>query len=178
MRKHRYLIFPLAALLVGIIELSATLGSLNGDPMDLVAGWAPTRLGDIWAVLLTITGSAALFAAPRFPAATLALTSGTYVVFILRDYEFGMTLPAMVTIFVLTSQGRRRLPALLAAIVCLGVTLVWIDQRTTTVTDEGVSTLAWVAFGTVSAAFFLLPVLLGELLRLRRLAPQKRQKPQ
>src|SRR5699024_4316982 len=100
MTSRRALTIGAAALMVTAVELSATLGSLNGDPMNL-AGWAPTREGDGWAILLTIIGSAALFVLLRFPVSAAVVSSGAYVLFIFRDYEFGMTLPVMVTIFTL-----------------------------------------------------------------------------
>lgn len=170
MTRREHLIMTITALLVAAIELGATLGSLNGEPMDLVNGWAPTRPGDMWAVLLTATGCAALFIVRWFPVSALAASSGAYAAFIIRDYEFGMTLPSMVTLFILTACGRHRLLAVGAATVCLSATLVWIAQRTTAIADEGTTVLVWVAFGAVSFVFFLLPILLGEIARLRRAA--------
>ncbi len=45
--------------------------------------------------------------------------------------------------------------------------LVWVAHRTTSITEPGVALLAWVAFGTVLAVFFFLPLLVGELVRTR-----------
>lgn len=169
MNTRGRLILIITAVLVAVIELGATLDGLDGEPLDLIDGWAPTRAGDLWSILLTVTGSAAVFAVLRFPVTALTVSSGAYIAFILRDYEFGMTLPAMVAIFVLTARGPYRLLALGAAMACFATTLVWIAQRTATIADERATILAWVAFGTVCAVFFLLPALFGELVRLRRL---------
>jgi CDP-diacylglycerol--glycerol-3-phosphate 3-phosphatidyltransferase len=54
-----------------------------------------------------------------------------------------------------------------AALACLAASLVWVAQRTSTIADDGVPLLAWTAFGTVSAVFFLVPMLLGDLIRVR-----------
>lgn len=175
MTTPRDLINAAVALVVIAIELSATLGSLNGEPIEL-AGWSSTRPGDGWAVLLTVIGSTALFAVLQFPVSAMAVSSGAYIVFILRDYEFGMTLPVMVAIFTLTAIGRHRVLALGAGLVCLTATLVvWVAQRTTTIPDADVTILTWVALGTVTAVFFLLPVFLGELIRLRRLVRAEKE---
>lgn len=168
MTTRRYLIIAAVTLLVTTIELGATLGGLNAEPSELV-GWAPTRPGDGWAVLLTVVGCGALIGVLRYPVLALAVSTGAYITFILRDYEFGMTLPAMVAIFILTATGKRRLLALSSGLVCLAATLmVWLAQRTTTIAEADATILVWIAFGTVTAVFFLLPALLGELIRLRR----------
>jgi hypothetical protein len=78
-----------------------------------------------------------------------------------------MTLPAMVAVFILALRGQRRIIAVVAALACLAASLVWVAQRTSTIADDGVPLLAWTAFGTVSAVFFLVPMLLGDLIRVR-----------
>ncbi|NLS08489.1 hypothetical protein HGQ17_00400 [Nesterenkonia sp. MY13] len=170
--SHNRWVLVVLVLIVAAIELAATIGSFGAEPMELVPGWAPTRPTDSWAITLTLAGAAGLITVGRWPLVGLATTAGAYAAFILRDYEFGMTLPAMVAVFIVVQRGKHRLMALFAALVCLGATLAWIVQRTTTIDEGGVVILAWVAFGTVSAVFFLLPVLLGELLRLRRVVKQ------
>lgn len=162
----------IAATIVTLIELSATVSGLGTAPTDLVAGWGSTRQGDIWAILLTVGGCGALFALPWLPTTALLAASVSYAVFILRDYEFGMTLPVMLAIFFVTVRVERRFMPLVVASMCLASTAVWIFMRTATITDSGVAILAWVAFGTVSSVFFFLPAVFGELVRLRRLAAE------
>lgn len=174
MSKRGHTATLITAALVTLVELGATLSGQGGDPVDLVAGWAPTRPGDIWAIILTAVGCAALFVISRFPLIALLTSSAAYIVFIMRDYEFGMTLPAMVAIFIVAAGSRGRFTALTAALMCLTATAVWIFMRTATITDSGVAILVWVAFGTVSAAFFFLPALFGELVRLRRLTAESK----
>ncbi|WP_293699794.1 hypothetical protein, partial [uncultured Agrococcus sp.] len=169
MSRRGTLVTLIAAAFVTLVELGATLSGIGAAPMELVSGWAPTRQGDVWAILLTVGGCGALFALPWLPTTALLTASASYAVFILRDYEFGITLPAMLAIFFVTVRGERRFVPLAAASLCLASTAVWIFMRTVTIIDSGVAMLAWVAFGTVSAVFFFLPAVFGELVRLRRL---------
>ena len=156
------------ALVVLVIELGATLGSLLGEPFDPVAGWAPTRAVDGLAFALVVVGCGALGFLGRFPRVAAALATGAYCAFALGDYEMGMFLAPMVAVFVLVAMHRQLLTAGICALSSLGAGLIWVATRLAPVTEPGVILLAWVAFGVVLATFFLLPFLLGEITGLRR----------
>lgn len=144
---------------------------MTGEPFAPVAGWGPTLPTDGLAFVAAILGCGALAFLRRFPLAAGAIASTSYVAFAVRDYELGMFLPPMVAVFVLVATGRSRGLAVVYALVALGAGLVWVSRRASPVLDPGAAVLTWVAFGTVLASFFLLPYLLGELVRLRSLVP-------
>lgn len=153
---------------VALIEVGLTAAGLGGEPMVLVDGWAPTRPTDLWTVTLAVIGCAAVFALGRAPVIAAAVAAGSYVLIAALDHEFGMTLPAMVAIGWLAATAQRRSVAALTAVCCTAAALWWVTNRAATITAEGVDLLAIVAFGTVSAVFFGLPALVGEIVRLRR----------
>lgn len=161
------LLWPLVALVVLIIELGATIGTVTGDPFDPVAGWGPTRPADALAFALVVLGCAALALFDRFPLTVAMIATASYVVFALRDHELGMFLPPMVAVFALVAQARHRLAAILCALASLAAALVWVSHRVAAITEPGVALLAWVAFGSVLAAFFFAPLLAGEIVRAR-----------
>lgn len=167
LRRPTHLGLLAVAVLVTAIEMSATYSSLRGEPMTLVDEWTPARPGDAIALVLTGVGCGALFAIRRFPRTATVVAVASYGGFVWRDYDFGMTLPAMVAIFVLVAMEGRRLAATSAALACLLASLWWVSGRADSVSDSGIATLIWVAFGTVSTVFFLAPLLLGEIVRLR-----------
>ena len=154
---------------VSVIELAATYASLGAAPMSLVEGWGLTRPTDWVSFVLVAAGCTALFALRRFPATAALGTAVAYCAFIVRDYEFGMSLPVMVAIYVLSTRGHRT-TALIAALCAVAASLVWVANRAAPAVDPGVSTLIWVAFGTVLGVFFLAPFMAGEIVRLRRAA--------
>lgn len=78
-----------------------------------------------------------------------------------------MFLPPMVAILGLTAQARHRFAAIGCAVLSLAAGLFWVQGRVATITEDGVALLAWVAFGTVLAAFFLVPIMVGEIVRAR-----------
>ena len=73
----------------------------------------------------------------------------------------------MVVIFGLAAHGGRRFAAISFAVASLAAGLVWVASRAGTVEEPGVALLAWVAFGSVLAAFFCVPLLIGEIVRAR-----------
>src|SRR5699024_5797321 len=79
------------------------------------------------------------------------------------------SLSDMVAIYVLSTRGHRT-TALIAALCAVAASLVWVANRAAPAVDPGVSTLIWVAFGTVLGVFFLAPFMAGEIVRLRRAA--------
>lgn len=166
---RRAFVDPLVALLVLVIELGATLGSVAGEPFSPVTGWGSTRPADGLAFTMVVLGCLSLAFSARFPLAVAATATGSYLVFALRDYELGMFLPPMVVIFTLLARDRHRL----AAILCAGASVIaaigWIAGRTVGVTDAGVALLAWAAFGSVLGVFFTAPLLVGEIVRARAL---------
>lgn len=162
------------ALVVLVIELGATLGSASGEPFSPVPGWAPTRPIDGFAFTLVILGCGALALLGRFPRTAAGLATAAYCAFALGDYELGMFLAPMVAVFVLAARHRSLLAAGVCALSSLGAGLIWVAGRVTLITEPGITMLVWVAFGTVLAAFFALPLLLGEVTGLRRRLRQKR----
>ncbi|GAA1174131.1 hypothetical protein GCM10009674_08090 [Nesterenkonia xinjiangensis] len=150
-----------------LLELGAFLGSLSGSPVALGEGWGATREPDVGVWLLLGAGCLPLLGLSRAPRAAALLCAGSYVAYILSGYEFGLTLPPMLVALVLAAEGRR-LSAWSLAGGCLAATLVWVDGRARGILDPDVGLLVWVAFGAVSAIFFLIPPLIGELLMARR----------
>jgi len=164
---RRMLLWPLVALVVLIIELGATIGTVTGDPFAPVAGWGTTRPTDALAFALVVLGCAALALFDRFPLTVAMIATASYVGFALRDHELGMFLPPMVAFFALAAQARHRLAAILCALASLAAALVWVSHRAGTITEPGVALLTWVAFGSVLAVFFFVPLLIGEIVRAR-----------
>jgi len=156
---------------VAVIEFAATYASLDAAPMSPVEGWGLTRPTDWVSFALVALGCTALFVLRRFPATATIGSAVAYCAFILRDYEFGMSLPVMVAIYVVSARGHRA-TALIAALCSVAASLVWVADRAAPVVDPGVSTLIWVAFGTVLSVFFFAPFVVGEIARLRRTTKQ------
>ncbi|WP_375003043.1 hypothetical protein [Aeromicrobium sp. CTD01-1L150] len=165
--SRRTLIWATVALLVLIVELGATIGTVAGDPFSPVAAWGLTRSPDALTFVTVVIGCAVLGLFGRFPRAVAAVATASYIVFALRDHELGMFLPPMVVLFALAALGRHRPTALLCALTSLAAAAVWLAARTAPIAEPGVALLAWVAFGTVLAVFFLAPLLIGEIVRLR-----------
>ncbi|WP_435113389.1 DUF7134 domain-containing protein [Nocardiopsis synnemataformans] len=157
-----------------VIELLATYGSVNGDPLDPVAGWNTTQPTDPWAFVIVVVGCAALYWRRASPLITLSVATGAYSVFLLRDHEPGMFLAPMVALHTMASLGYARFHTALAGIVCMSASLWWVHVRTADITDPGVGLLAWVAFGTVILVFFAGSYVVGELVRCRRLLLTRR----
>lgn len=166
MTRHT-LIWAAVALIVLVIELGATLGTVTGEPFSPVSGWGQTRPIDVLTITTVILGCMALALFGRFPIASATIATASYVVFALRDHELGMFLPPMVAIFALAALTRHCFVAILCALGSLAAALVWVSHRAATIAEPGVALLAWVAFGTVLAVFFLLPLLVGEIVRTR-----------
>lgn len=164
---RRPLIWAVVALVVLIIELGATIGSVTGEPFAPVNGWGSTRPADALAFAMVVLGCAALAVFDRFPLTVATIATAAYVVFALHDHEWGMFLPPIIAIFALAAPARRRLAAIVCALASLAVALVWVGHRAAPIADPGVALLAWVAFGTVLAVFFLVPLLIGEVVRTR-----------
>ena len=167
--KRRTSALVVLAVVVLLIELGATYGSVSGDRFAPVAQWGLTRPTDGFAFALVVIGCGALCFLGRFPLPSSAVATASYVAFALRDYELGMFLPPMVVVFVLVARRGARLAAALCALVSLAAGLVWVSHRAGTLADSGTALLTWVAFGTVLAVFFVVPFLLGEIVRLRSL---------
>lgn len=160
------------ALMAGVvlaIELFDAHGSLDGEPLDPVAGWNTTQNTDLWAFVLVLLGCGALYWRRTRPVTTLAVATVAFSLFVLRDFELGMFLAPMVALYTVAALGRARLPALLAGVVCLSASMWWLYTRTSEVTDPGVGVLAWVAFGSVILIFFAGAYVAGELMRCHRL---------
>ncbi|QVQ50896.1 hypothetical protein J4H86_18810 [Spiractinospora alimapuensis] len=166
-RSARVLV--VVAVVVAVLELGATIGSVGGEPFAPVEGWTPTRATDLWAFALLVVGCGALFGLRRSPSLATAVAAVAYGAFMLLGYEFGMSLPAMAAVFLLVAWGGSRTVAVVAAMACLASTLLWVNTRAEGVADPGVSMLIWVAFGTVAAVFFYAPILVAEIVRTRRL---------
>lgn len=164
---RRALLWPVVALVVLLIELGATIGTFTGAPFTPVDGWGLTRPADALAFALVVLGCAALALFPRFPRTIAMIATASYLVFAVRDHELGMFLPPMVAIFALAALTRHRLAAIFCAVASLAAALVWVGHRVASISDSGVVLLAWVAFGTVLALYFFVPLLVGEIIRTR-----------
>ncbi|MGO2111980.1 MAG: hypothetical protein ACTH31_10230 [Pseudoclavibacter sp.] len=165
--RRRTRALTISALGVLIIELGATLGTVFGTPFAPVDGWGPTRPADVLAFVMVVVGCGALMFFSRFPRTAAAIATASYLVFALRDHELGMFLPPMVAIFALAALARHRLAAVVVALASLGASLVWVGHRADSIADPGIALLVWVAFGSVLAAFFVMPLVVGEIVRTR-----------
>lgn len=164
---RRTLIWTAVALIVLLVELGATIGGTTGEPFAPVDGWGPTRSADAFTFVTVVLGCAALAIFGRFPLTAAAVATASYLVFALLDHELGMFLPPMVAVFGLAARAGHRLAAVLCAAASLAVGLVWVSGRAAPIAEPGVALLAWVAFGSVLASFFLVPLLVGEIVRAR-----------
>jgi hypothetical protein len=160
------------ALIAGVvlaIELFDAYGSLDGEPMDPVAGWNTTQNTDLWAFVLVLLGCGALYWRRTRPVTTLAVATAAFAVFVLRDFELGMFLAPMVALYTVAALGRERLPALLAGLVCMSASVWWLYTRTSQIADPGVAVLAWVAFTAVILVLFAGSYFAGELVSCDRM---------
>ncbi len=164
---RRTLTWTAVALVVLIVELGATIGSVTGEPFSPVDGWGQTRSADALTFAAVILGSAILALFGRFPLAVATITTASYLVFVLLDHELGMFLPPMVAVFGLVGILFPRLAAILCAVASLAASLIWVSGRVAPIDEPGVALLAWVAFGSVLAAFFFVPLLIGEIVLAR-----------
>lgn len=171
---RRTLVWAIVAIVVTVIELGATIGTVTGDPFAPVAGWGPTRPVDALAFATVVVGCTALAAFHRFPFTVAMIATASYVVFALRDHELGMFLPPMVAVFALAALTRHRLAAVACALASLATALTWVAHRAATIAEPGAALLAWVAFGTVLTAFFAVPLLVGEIVRTRSMLREAR----
>lgn len=171
---RRALIWIAVALIVLVIELGATIGSTTGEPFSPVGGWGETRRADAVTFVLVVLGCAALAFFSRFPLTVAAIATASYLAFALLGHELGMFLPPMAAIFGLAARTRGQLAAIGCAVASLAAGLIWVAARVATITESGVALLAWVAFGTVLAAFFFLPLLVGEIVRVRSMLREAR----
>ncbi|HIZ37301.1 MAG TPA: hypothetical protein H9815_16110 [Candidatus Ruania gallistercoris] len=132
-----------------------------------MADWGPTRPADAVMFALIALGCLGLAAFAHFARAATIIATGSYVAFALGDYELGMFLPPMIVIFALVARTRHRLAAIVCAFVSLAAALVWVARRADPIDDAGTTLLVWVAFATTLAVFFMGPLLVGEIVRLR-----------
>ena len=174
---RRSFLWPAVALVVLVVELGATLGTVNGEPFSPVAGWGPTRPADALTFATVVLGCGALALVNRFPRTVAVIATASYVAFALRDHELGMFLPPMVATFALTALTRHRPTAILSALTSLAAAMIWVAGRTGTIAEPGVALLGWVAFAAVLAVFFLVPLLIGEIVRTRSLLREARTPP-
>lgn len=168
MTRHMFT-WAAIALIVLVIELGATVGTVIGEPFSPVSGWGQTRPVDALTITTVALGCLALALFGLFPITAGTIATASYVVIALRDHELGMFLPPMVAIFALAALTRHRLAAMLCGLASLAAALVWVAHRAAMIEESGVALLTWVAFGTVLATFFLVPLLVGEIVRTRSL---------
>lgn len=164
---RRTLRWVVVALVVVVVELGATIGTVTGEPFAPVGGWGVTRPVDELGFVAVVLGCGALSLLGRFPIPAATLATASYVLFAVRDHELGMFLPPMIALVALATRTRHLFVAIVLALVNLAAGLVWVAHRAAPIADPGVALLAWVAFGAVLAAFFLVPVLVGEIIRAR-----------
>lgn len=167
--RPRTSFWGVTALVIMLIEVAATFGSVAGEPFSPVAGWASTRQADVLTFVVVVLGCVALTFFDRAPRAVATVSTASYLVFSLRDHELGMFLPAMIVIFALFARGGGRLVAVLCTVVSLGAAFWWVARRAGPIDDPGAMLLASVAFGAVHCVFFVAPILVGEIVRLRTL---------
>lgn len=171
---RRTLVWAVVAAVVLTIELGATIGAVVGEPFSPVSGWGQTRPIDALTFVTVVVGCAALALFSRFPIVAATIATASYVVFALRDHELGMFLPPMVAIFGVAALTRHRVVAILCSLVSLAIAVVWVARRADKIVDPGVALLVWVAFGAVLASFYLVPLLIGEVIRARSLLREAR----
>ncbi|GAB3998583.1 hypothetical protein GCM10029992_24790 [Glycomyces albus] len=171
---RRTLAWASVALAVLLVELGATIGSATGEPFAPVDGWSPTRSADALTFATVILGCAVLALFGRFPLTAATVATASYLVFALLDHELGMFLPPMVAVFGLVAWAGHRLAAIAFAAASLAASLVWVSGRAATIAEPGVALLAWVAFGGVLASFFLVPLLVGEIVHNRSMLREAR----
>ncbi|MFE9242979.1 hypothetical protein [Nocardiopsis sp. NPDC006938] len=159
---------PVAASLVLLLELAATLASVGGDAFAPVAGWGATRPADTLTFVLVGIGCAALYWSRTRPLTVLFAATGAYAAFLLLGHEPGLFLAPMFALFTAALQGAPRGAVLFAGAAAYAASLYWVYERAATIADPGAALLAWVAFGTVTGVFLAGPYVAGELVRLRR----------
>lgn len=164
---RRTMLYAFGAAVVLLVEVGALIGSQAGAPFAPVEGWAPARRPDMVAFALAVLGCCALGFLQRFPTTAAIVATAAYVGFAVLDYELGMFLPPMVAIFALVAWQHRSLVSILCTGASLAAAASWVGHRAATIQTPGVALLTWVAFGTVLAMFFLLPLLGAEILRAR-----------
>ncbi|WP_193106123.1 hypothetical protein [Brachybacterium sp. FME24] len=164
---RRTLLWVVVALVVMVVELGATIGTVTGAPFAPVGGWGATRPVDELGFVAVVLGCGALSLLGRFPITAATLATASYMLFAVRDHELGMFLPPMIALVALAARPRHLVVAIVLALVSLAAGLGWVAHRAAPIADPGVALLAWVAFGAVLAAFFLVPVLVGEIIRAR-----------
>ncbi|PWV46749.1 hypothetical protein [Nocardiopsis sp. L17-MgMaSL7] len=167
--RTRPLVDALIAGVVLAVELLDAYGSLDGEPLNPVAGWNTAQHTDPWAFVLVVVGCGALYWRRTHPVVTLAITTVAYSAFVLRDFELGMFLAPMVALYTAAALGRSRALALLAVLACTSASAWWLYTRASDIADPGVAVLAWIAFGAVILAFFVGSYVAGELVRCHRL---------
>lgn len=175
-KTRRRLIWPTIALVTLVIELGAMIGTVTGDPFAPVDGWGLTHPADAATFVLVFLGCVALALFDRLPLPVAMIATASYVLLATRDHELGMFLPPMIAILALAALTRHRLSAIVCAVVSLAS--VWVGRRTAPIADPGVALLGWVALGSVLAVFFLVPLLIGEIIRsLRELRDVRSSQP-
>lgn len=165
-KQRSTIVYIALTLAVLIIELAATYGSLTGEPLNPVENWTVTRSTDWLAFAAVAGGCVALYWRRTRPLLVLIVSTLSYCAFILRDYELGLFLPVMLMLYFFIAQGHSRMWAIGSAAASLAVSLFWVSERAAHL-DSGVAMLAWVAFGTVYGVFFIVPMLIGEIARLK-----------
>ncbi|MCK0469891.1 hypothetical protein [Halalkalibacter sp. APA_J-10(15)] len=158
----------LLILVVLAIELLATYASVTGEPLNPVDHWIVTRETDWMAFVLVFVGCVSLFWQNIRPTLALIITTLSYCAYILSDYELGLFLPVMLILYTSVANGHSRIWPFCMAMISFLVSLFWVYQRLIQVNDSGVIMFAWVAFGAVFAVFFIAPLLIGEIVYLRR----------
>ncbi|MFA1822823.1 hypothetical protein ACDX78_22185 [Virgibacillus oceani] len=150
------------------VELMATYASLTGEPLNPVDNWSVTRGTDWVAFAAVVIGCCSLYWRHTHPILALVVATSSYCVFMLREYELGLFLPAMLMLYTIIASGHSRKWAVGMAAASIAISLFWLYERLVLLEDAGVTMLAWVAFGTVFGVFFAVPLLIGEIVRLRR----------
>ncbi|WP_035341519.1 hypothetical protein [Halalkalibacter hemicellulosilyticus] len=137
----------LLILVVLAIETLATYASVTGEPLNPVDHWTVTRETDWVAFVVVFVGCVSLFWQNIRPILALIVTTLSYCVYILSDYELGLFLPVMLILYTSVANGHSRIWPLCMAMISFLVSLFWVYQRMIQVTDSGVIMFAWFTFG-------------------------------
>ncbi|WP_433328595.1 sensor histidine kinase [Spirillospora sp. CA-294931] len=133
----------------------------------------PTPVDALGYALLAVV-SLGMVARSAWPVATLVLTSGIFAVYMWRAYSVGpIVLTVALCLFTVVLAGRRW-QALTALAFVVAATTIWIPRIEAA--HGELSSFVWtvVAFFSTVLAIFGTPVLVGEILRNRREAADRR----
>lgn len=142
-------------------------------------GGEPSRLEsndvDWLAWVLLVAASLLLVARTRWPRVTLVAGSGVLAAFMMRGYPVGpIVLPVMLCLYATAAAGRRRRTSVAALVFIVAMCSLWVPRMARTLDSAATFMGSVTLFYAVVLATFGGPVLVGEVVRVRREAAEAR----